>query len=93
MSAELKARKAAVNIARDRVESDVDALLQALAPASLVRDGIDEAKAKAREMADDAAEFVKDRPVGTGAVLGGAAALGIWKLVSTYRETRKAKKR
>lgn len=93
MSAELKARKAAVNIARDRVESDVDALLQALAPASLMRDGIDEAKAKAREMADDAAEFVKDRPVGTGAVLGGAAALGIWKLVSTYRETRKAKKR
>jgi ElaB/YqjD/DUF883 family membrane-anchored ribosome-binding protein len=93
MSAELKARKAAVNIARDRVESDVDALLQALAPASLVRDGIDEAKAKAREIADDAAEFVKDRPVGTGAVLGGAAALGIWKLVSNYRETRKAKKR
>lgn len=93
MSAELKARKAAASIARDRLESDVDALLQALAPASLMRDGIDEAKAKAREMAEDAAEFVKDRPVGTGAVLGGAAALGIWKLVSTYRETRKAKKR
>jgi ElaB/YqjD/DUF883 family membrane-anchored ribosome-binding protein len=93
MSAELKARKDAVHIARDRVEADVDALLQALAPASLVRDGIDEAKAKAKEIAGDAAEFVKDRPVGTGAVLGGAAALGIWKLVSSYRETRKAKKR
>lgn len=93
MSAELAARKAAVNIARDRVEADVDALLGALAPASLVRDGIDEAKAKAKEVADNAAEFVKDRPVGTGAVLGGAAALGIWKLVSAYRETRKAKKR
>jgi ElaB/YqjD/DUF883 family membrane-anchored ribosome-binding protein len=93
MSAELKARKAAANIARDRVEGDVDALLQALAPASLMRDGIDEAKAKARELADDAAEFVKDRPMGTGAVVGGVAALGIWKLVSNYRETRKAKKR
>lgn len=93
MSAELTAKKADVRLARDRVEADVEALLQALAPASLVRDGIDEAKAKAREMADDAAEFVKERPVGTGAVVGGAAALGIWKLVSMFRETRKAKKR
>ncbi|HTI31170.1 MAG TPA: hypothetical protein VL405_03490 [Sphingomonas sp.] len=93
MTAELKARKTAANIARTRVERDVDALLQALAPASLMRDGIDEAKARAKAVADDAAEFVKDRPVGTGAVLGGAAALGIWKLVSNYRETRKPKKR
>ena len=93
MTAEMKAREAAVRLARDHVETDVQALLGALAPASLMRDGIDEAKAKAKEIADDAADFVKERPVGTGAVLGGAAALGIWKLVSTYRETRKAKKR
>jgi ElaB/YqjD/DUF883 family membrane-anchored ribosome-binding protein len=93
MSSEIKAREAAARLARDHIEADVDALLGALAPASLVRDGIDEAKARAKAAADDAAEFVKDRPLGTGAVLGGAAALGIWKLVSAYRETRKAKKR
>lgn len=93
MTPEIKAREAAVLLARDRVEADVHALVGALAPASLMRDGLDEAKAKAKAVAEDAAEFVKDRPVGTGAVLGGAAALGIWKLVSAYRETRKAKKR
>jgi ElaB/YqjD/DUF883 family membrane-anchored ribosome-binding protein len=93
MSAELNARRAEVRDARARVESDVEALLQALAPATLMRDGIDEAKAKAKEVAGDAAEFVKERPLGTGAVLGSAAALGIWKLVVNYRETRKTKKR
>ena len=93
MTAEIKARETAVQLARERVEADVDALLGALAPASLMRDGIDEAKLRARAVADDAAEFVKDRPLGTGAVVGGAAALGIWKLVSIFRETRKAKKR
>ncbi len=93
MTAERKARETAVKLARQHIEADVDALLGALAPASLMRDGIDEAKARAKAVADDAADFVKDRPVGTGAVLGGAAALGIWKLVSAFRETRKAKKR
>ncbi len=93
MTPEIKAREAAVQLARDHVEADVHALLGALAPASLMRDGIDDAKAKAKAVAEDAADFVKDRPVGTGAVVGGAAALGIWKLVSAYRETRKAKKR
>ena len=93
MTAETRARETAVKLARERVAADVDALLGALAPASLVRDGIDEAKARAKAVADDAADFVKERPVGTGAVLGGAAALGIWKLVSAFRETRKAKKR
>ena len=93
MSAEIRAREAAVKIARDRIESDVHDILHAIAPASLMRDGIDEAKAKAKAVADDAADFVKDRPIGTGAVVGGAAAFGIWKLVSRFRETRTPKKR
>ncbi|CAM3219116.1 hypothetical protein SPAN111604_11115 [Sphingomonas antarctica] len=93
MTAELKARETAARIARERIEADVDALLGALAPASLVRDGIDEAKARAKAVADDAADFVKERPLGTGAVLGGAVAIGVWKIVTAFRETRKAKKR
>lgn len=85
MTAELKARETAAQLARERVEADVDALLQALAPASLVREGIEEARLKAAELAGDAKEFVRERPVGTGAVIGGAAAIGIWKLIATWR--------
>ena len=93
MTAEIKARQTAAQLARERVEEDVHSLLGALAPSTLVRNGLDDAKLRAKAVADDAAEFVKERPLGTGAVVGGAAALGIWKLVSAFRETRKAKKR
>lgn len=93
MTAEIEARETAVRLARERIAADFAALVSAVAPASLMRDGIDEAKSRAKAVAGDAAEFVKERPVGTGAVLGSAAALGIWKLVSGFRETRAAKKR
>jgi predicted flavoprotein YhiN len=103
MNPEIKARQTAALLARERVKEDMHSLLGAIAPSTLVRNGIDDAKVRAKAVADDAkvrakavadeaTEFAKERPVGTGAVVGGVAAVGIWKVISSFRETRKAKK-
>ena len=93
MTAEIRARQTAALLARERVKADLHKLLGSIAPSTLVRNGIDDAKLRAKAVAEDAADFAKERPVGTGAVVGGLAAVGIWKLIFTFRETRKAKKR